>query len=236
VSVSRRVTLEPALLVSALTAIAIGLVAASLVAQVWGHLLPVESSHGVVRMFDLDAEMNLPTYFASLLLGLAALLSAVIGGVVRARGERWGRHWSGFAAALLYLSVDEALQLHERAIEPVRLALGLGGWLYFAWIVPASVLLLVFLLVYARFFRSQPPPLRWGLLWAGLLYVGGAIGFELVGGHHFARFGPDNLGYVVITTLEEGLELAGAVLLIHALTQYLIRLGPTFELRSRGTS
>ncbi len=229
---SQKVTLEPAPLVRGLAVIAIGLVVASLAVQVWGYLLPVEHYHGVVQMFDLDAEVNLPTYFSSLLLGLAAFFSVVIGSVVRAREDRWGLHWSGLAAVFLYLSIDEALQLHERVIEPVRLALGLGGWLYFAWIVPASVLLLVFLLVYARFFRSQPPSLRRGLLWAGLLYVGGAIGFELVGGRHFELFGPNNLGYVAITTLEEGLELAGTVVLIHALTQYLIRLGPTFELKS----
>lgn len=217
-----------------LVVIAVGLVAASLVAQVWGHLLPEERSHGIVQMFNLDAETNLPTYFAALLLALAGVLSAGIGSVVRARGDRWERHWYGLFAVFLYLSIDEALQLHERVIEPIRLAFGLGGWLYFAWIVPASALLLAFLLVYARFFRSQPPSLRRGLLWAGLLYVGGAIGFELVGGQHFERFGPDNLGYVAITTLEEGLELAGVLVLIHALTQYLVRLGPTFELRSHG--
>ncbi len=217
-----------------LAVIAIGLVVASVVVQVWGHLLPAGRSDGIVQMFNLDAETNLPTYFTSLLLVLAAFLSAGIGGVVRARGDKWKRHWYGLVVVLLYLSIDEALQLHERVIEPVRLALGLGGWLYFAWIIPASLLLLVFLLLYARFFRSQPPLLRRGLLWAGLLYVGGAIGFELVGGHHFERFGPDNLGYVAITTLEEGLELAGIVVLIHALTQYLVRLGPTFELRSNG--
>lgn len=217
-----------------LAVIAIGLVAASLVTQVWGHLLPAGRSHGVVHMFNLDAETNLPTYFASLVLALAALLSAGIGSVVRARGDRWERHWYGLGVAFLYLSIDEMLQLHERAVEPIRLALGLGGWLYFAWIIPASVLLLVFLLAYWRFFRSQTASLRRGLFWAGLLYVGGAIGFELVGGRHFERFGPDNLGYVAITTLEEGFELAGIVVLIHALTQYLIRLGPTFELRSNG--
>jgi hypothetical protein len=220
--------------VRGLAVIAIGLVAASLVAQVWGHLLPAGRSHGVVHMFNLDAETNLPTYFASLALALAALLSAGIGSVVRVRGDRWEHHWYGLGVAFLYLSTDEMLQLHERAVEPIRLALGLGGWLYFAWIIPASVLLLVFLLAYWRFFRSQTVSLRRGLFWAGLLYVGGAIGFELVGGRHFERFGPDNLGYVVITTLEEGLELAGIVVLIHALTQHLIRLRPTFELRSNG--
>jgi hypothetical protein len=86
VNASRKVTLEPALLVRGLVVIAIGLVVASLVLQVWSHLPPAGKSHGVVQMFNLDAETNLPTYFASLLLALATLLS----------------------------SVDEALELHER--------------------------------------------------------------------------------------------------------------------------
>ena len=110
-NVSRKVAVEPALLVRALVVIAICLVVASFVLQVWSPLLPAGKSHGVIRMFDLDAEMNLPTYFASLLLALVALLSAGIASVVRARGDKWGRHWSGLAAAFLYLSVDEALQL-----------------------------------------------------------------------------------------------------------------------------
>ncbi len=219
-----------------LAVIAIGLVAASVVAQVWGHLLPPNRSQGIVEMFNLDAEANLPTYFASLLLALVALLSAAIGSVIRARGNEWVRHWHGLVLVFLYLSIDESLQLHERVIEPVRLALGLGGWLYFAWIIPASFFLLVFLLAYWRFFRSQPVSLRRGLFWAGLLYVAGAIGFELVGGHHFERFGPDNLAYVAITTLEEGLELAGIVVLIHAFTEYLVHLETIFELGSRNSA
>jgi glycosyltransferase involved in cell wall biosynthesis len=55
---------------------------------------------------------------------------------------------------------------------------------------------------------------------AGLIYVTGAIGIELIGGRYSELYGY-NVTYFVITTLEELLEMVGVVVFIYALTSYI---------------
>ena len=63
-----------------------------------------------------------------------------------------------------------------------------------------------------------PDPTRLRLIIAGMVYVTGALGMELVGGWHWDTFGGgDTLGYGAITTVEELLEVTGLALLIYAL-------------------
>ena len=51
-----------------------------------------------------------------------------------------------------------------------------------------------------------------------MIYVSGVIGVEAVSGWHFEVFGKHNLGYNLLVTLEEGLEMLGVVVFIYALT------------------
>lgn len=55
---------------------------------------------------------------------------------------------------------------------------------------------------------------------AAAIYLGGAIGFELVGGQHVELHGEENLTYSVITTIEESLEISGLIFFIWALLKY----------------
>ena len=47
-----------------------------------------------------------------------------------------------------------------------------------------------------------------------------AIGFELIGGRHSELYGEENWGYIIITTIEESLELSGLIFFIWALLKY----------------
>lgn len=51
------------------------------------------------------------------------------------------------------------------------------------------------------------------------MYVGGAVGFEMLGGRYASIHGLDNLGYVLLVTAEEGLEMSGVILFIRSLCQ-----------------
>ena len=108
------------------------------------------------RIFKVDREGSIPTYFSALMLLAAAGALAVI--ARRERGRRYARHWTGLAAIFLYLSVDEAVGIHELTIDPTRELLGVRGFLLFTWVVPAAALLVVFAVAYWRFMawsRSQ---------------------------------------------------------------------------------
>ena len=55
---------------------------------------------------------------------------------------------------------------------------------------------------------------------AATLYIGGAIGLELIGGRYSELHGED-LAYSMMTAVEESLELAGIIIFIRALLVYI---------------
>lgn len=55
---------------------------------------------------------------------------------------------------------------------------------------------------------------------ASTLYIGGAIGIELIGGHYAELIGDQNLTYSMRAIIEECLEMAGLIVFIWALMKY----------------
>ena len=66
-----------------------------------------------------------------------------------------------------------------------------------------------------------PAKTRFTFLAAAIIYLGGAIGFELIGGRYAELHGSHNLSYNMISTVEESLEMAGVIIFIRALLQYI---------------
>ena len=90
--------------------------------------------------------------------------------------------WSAF-----YASLDEALSFHEGLSIPVRDALDVSGVLYFAWVIPYGIAVLILGAACLRFVLRLDRATRNLFIVAGALYVGGAVGFELIGGWLFGR-------------------------------------------------
>ena len=128
-----------------------GLVAAGVASSVLKFTYGYQSAFTLIPLFDLDREGNVPAWFSSLLLFSIALLLGIIGAGKAKSRDRWRWHWIGLAVIFVLLSMDEAASLHERLTVPLRSALDLSGALYFAWVVPAGALLIVFAAVYIRF-------------------------------------------------------------------------------------
>jgi hypothetical protein len=170
-------------------AIVLGLGLAHLAGQISTFALGHSYLFGLVPLFDVGREANVPTLYSSL--------------------------------ALLFC-VDETAALHERLIEPVRTALNLSGYLYFAWVVPAGLALIAFLLAFAKFIIQLPGRTRFLFILAGAIYVTGAIGFELLGAQQFEIYGhAKTVPYAILVTIEELLEMMGVVVFIHALMTYI---------------
>ena len=51
--------------------------------------------------------------------------------------------------------------------------------------------------------------------------LGGAVGIELVSGYYAGKFGTDNLGFNMLASVEEVLEMLGLILFIHSLLAYI---------------
>lgn len=181
-------------------------------AAVSGH----DTLHGLVRFFDVDEENNLPTWYSSATLLFSSFLLALISVAEPQRK----RSWLGLSLIFLALSLDEVGSFHEIFIAPVRGLLGLSGVLHFAWVVPAAVLVAVVAAVYAKWFFSLPAKTRMWMAAAGVLFIGGALGVEMIGGLLVGRGERDTALYAIIATVEETLEMAGVLVWICSLLDY----------------
>lgn len=203
--------------------IAVGLLCVlSLLGQVSRYYLDHGNVFGLVRLFHVAREQNVPTWFSSCLLFACAALLAVISLVHARTADRHTRHWLGLALGFAYLSLDETAVIHEGMSDRVHALTGTAsGFLRYAWVVPGSIGVCALLLAYRGFLRALDRQTARRFVLAGALYIGGAIGLEVLSGRHAETFGEDNFGYSLWTTAEEALEMLGAVVLLHALLEHL---------------
>lgn len=175
----------------------------------------------LVRLFNINRESSIPTWYASSLLLACAILLGLIAHnqYVRQAGER--RYWIGLALIFLFLSIDEAAEIHERLTQPLQAVFNAGGPLFFAWMIAYIPLVLVFGVVYFRFWLRLPPRTRRLFLLSGVLYLGGAVGVEMIGSNIWYQDGGTSLFYSTIGTIEEFLEMLGAATLIYTLLTYI---------------
>lgn len=220
----------PSIVVRILAAGIVLLGAAHLLTIISVHVLGVPSLYGLVDRFDMNREANIPAWFtASLLLACASVL-ALIGIGTRSRHDPFARHWYGLALLFLAMSADEGGQLHELLMRPSQAMVdSAGGWLHFAWVVPGALLAAVVGLVYVHFLASLPSRLRRLLILAGALYLGGAIGMEIVGGWVLTNQG-ETATYALIVGVEELAEMTGIAVAICALLQFLAKTTPAILL------
>jgi len=184
------------------------------------YLLHYDQGFGLIDTFNLNFENNVPTFFAAFMLLASAGLLAVLARV-SAKGEGAG-HWTGLAILFAFLAVDEDASLHELLIDPLQQVLPATGPLYFAWVVPYGLALVIVVLLYARFILSLPAQTRRQFVAAAGLYVAGALGCELAGGWYLSRHdGEENFAYSMLVAVEETLEMSGLVAFIYALLDHL---------------
>jgi hypothetical protein len=206
-----------------LGAVAFLLVLASIGGQLTKYLLGHDHVYGLVRLFYVDAEQNIPTLFSVLLLFCAALLLTVITVLKKKEKDPDVSRWANLAFGFLFMAVDEASSIHEKLVTPVRGLLGDGpiGIFYFAWVIPGIAVVFVLTLFFLRFLLRLPAKSRVTFMVAATLFIGGALGLEFVGGRYAELHGHGNLTYSMIATVEESLEMAGVIVFIYALLKYI---------------
>ena len=165
--------------------------------------------------FDLDEEEGLGTWFSTLLLFLAGMLSWLLGRLDPGL-RRW---WWLLAAGFCLLSLDEVAGFHEfvnTVVEDTH-------WTTFG----AAIGLLVGL-SFIPFLLKLPSRTRWMCIIGGILYLGGAVGVERGTLWYEEQDLLDTLEYNLWNALEEGLEMGGIVVYVYALLERLARIGKRF--------
>jgi hypothetical protein len=173
------------------------------------RVTPIPDAKPVV---DIGGERNIPTFWNTILL-LSVAVAAV---VALRRSNRDGRRelsWLVVAAAAVYLSFDEAFELHERLRNPFGSIT--DDLPTYAWVIPGAALAVAGSAVLITAGRRLPPIARPRLAAALGLYGVSAVGVEAVNG--WFREHDRDAAYTIGTVLEESGEMGACILAVTAI-------------------
>lgn len=172
------------------------------------------------RLFDLNREANIPTWYSSLILFISACLLFFISYYKGAKDSNQ-KFWKTLAFIFLYLSIDELSSIHEDFNNPVRSLLHLGGVFYWSWIVPAILILIILFFYFFRFIISLPKETRNLFILSAIIFVGGAVGLEMIGGLLSSEGMRNSIPHRIETFFEEVMEMTGVLIFIYSLIKYI---------------
>jgi hypothetical protein len=228
-----RITFTARRVAASIVCVALFVAVASVGAKILSAFIDLDpngAGSALLEKLDLNGEMNLPAWFSSLTLACAALLLLLIALLERSGGSR--TCWPWFALAVLFggMSFEEIAAIKDFLTPPLRRTYDLRGMLYFGWVIPGGLFVLASGIAFWKFLRQLDQRTRRLFLFAGAIYIGGALGVELVGDYLTERYGQENVHYLSATTLEETLEMTGVAAFIYALLDYLGRFHKSIEL------
>jgi len=227
-----QLVLDPRKLARFFAWIVISLTLVHIVGQLTVFLFGYETLAGrvILKLFHTDLERNVPSLYSSVALLFCSVLLTAIAAAKHDRLDAYAPHWAGLALIFLLLSIDEAVAIHEHLMGPVHAVIETSGVFLFAWYIPVGICLLILAAAYGRFVKNLPLATRKRFVFAGVLFVLGAIGFEMLSAWAYElhcdpcdfsvesfRYNP---AYTVMATIEETLEMTGVVVFIYALARY----------------
>lgn len=207
----------------------LAVIASLLAAYVATKLLYVLGGHdqllGFAYAFDLDEERNVPSIYSALAILVAAALLVCTAIMCRKhrRPDVW--YWYFLSCVFLLLAYDEAFSLHERIAPFVRITFHKNRPDHLNWVVGGIVFLTIVAAISIRFVFRLPPRTRLLMIVSGVIFVTGAIGFEVLGGLRKQSVpstlaDPDG-GYFMLVAAEETCEMLGMALFNYALLDHL---------------
>jgi hypothetical protein len=175
-----------------------------------------------INILHVNEEQSIPTWFSVSMLLLCSALLAQITSRVKRSGDLYTTHWGILSITFALLSLDEIIMIHERTTVAIRYLWATSGLLYYAWVIPAGALVIIFGLAYSRFLFNLPVKTQRLFIAAGTLYVLGSLGMEMPEGLLAESLGGRRtLPYITLATVEDFLEMCGAIIFLYALMEHI---------------
>ncbi|WP_289644635.1 hypothetical protein [Maribacter aestuarii] len=173
------------------------------------------------NLFNIRTEGNIPAYYSSMTILIASFLLGFISLFRNKNGLSYSL-WQILAVIFFYLSIDEAVQLHERVGVIVDNNLNLEGYLSWGWVIPYGILFVLFSLVYYfKFLPQLPKKIAWLFILSGAIFVLGAIGVEMIAANNYNSDNFSEIVNAICYSIEEFLEMLGIALFIYSLLLYI---------------
>jgi len=189
------------------------------------HGLGFYLAKGLVPLFHFDSEFNIPTIYSVALIGLCSLaLMQICRQNDTPSKDRAA--WFFLSVLFAFLAADELFSIHEFIDQTIRGTLQTEGAFHFAWVIPYGILLGLLAVLLLPWFFRQPQRLQVMFAIAGMLYIGGALGLEMVGGNYYSGLDPNRAEYAtltgdIISSFEEVGEILGLSLFLYTMAAYL---------------
>jgi hypothetical protein len=184
-----------------------------------------EPSWRLTKLVNLDAEANLPTWFSSGLLFIAAFFSYQCFLLEKSPTNK-ASMWQILSLGFLGMSLDEIAQFHETSgILISKYIFHLDKKSYLSWAFTTGPIVFVAIAIFSiklfKYFKNSKKARN--LFFLGVcLYFFGAFILEMVG----TNFYKDDLIFfqIIETTLEESCEMFGVIIMIRGLMEQLLYL------------
>ena len=185
--------------------------------------------------FNFNSESNFPTLFSAFILLFASLLLWIIYQLTEP-GNRYRRRWILLSAIFLFLSLDEAVRIHEQIEILTRRIFtnDMSGFLKMTWTIPYVLFALTIAVYNYRFVLQLPNLIRKKFLLSGGLYVLAAAGTESLEGYLMQSTAGNRNVLITTITIQEFFEMASIILFISALLDYLSMKFKNINLRLEG--
>jgi len=160
-----------------------------------------------LQLFDVNEENNLPTWFSGFNLLISTGLLWILMRDKRANQDAMAGRWRVLFFGFAFLSIDEIAGIHESINSVTDPSWAYGG----------GVVVLLLAVYFYSFLKSLPRPTLIAFIVAGAIFVGGAVGVEIIG----EPMESDSLIYNLTTMVEEGMEIFGVIFFTRSLLRYM---------------
>jgi hypothetical protein len=188
-----------------------------------------------VSVFNLGYERTLANFFSATMLVFTAMASALVALRHRSQHKPLWLAWLFVTIMIGWLAIDEGAMLHDRLARIVQETLQTSGVFYVGWTLPYLLLVIAVAFVGLPLLRALPRRTRWRMIVAAALYVGAALGMEMIEGALLHGSVPEGTplrsalddypmppGYWELVTIEEVLEMVAVALALRSLLLHLV--------------
>lgn len=180
----------------------------------------------IFQKLNFDEEKNLPSVFSSLLLFSASIILGYIGtSKLKVKTPKY--FWWSLSFLFLFLAADELLRIHELSGRQLSTIIDSSGIFYYSWLIPYLIIVTLIGLLYLKPLIKLPKKSRRDIIFAGIIYLTGVMGLEMLTGWIIDYRGLQNAQLIIIPeffilyTLEELLEMIGISYFIFVLLEFL---------------
>ncbi|MPY70827.1 MAG: hypothetical protein GEU92_12140 [Alphaproteobacteria bacterium] len=175
-------------------------------------MLGYPTLYGLVDLFYVDEEANLPTAYQFLALLSCSVVMAIT------PHDSYRLHWKVLAIVFACLAFDELAGIHELTMTPMERGFGdMQGIWSPKWVIPGLIAVAAVGFAYLKFLFHLERREQVQVVAAAALFVGGAAGVEMLTGALVDNSDPAfklNLAYASMTHVEEAMEMFGILVFL----------------------